>query len=49
MAPLGEYVIELAAEFLAQSRLEGGATSHPPAELIPTTETDGYQMQEKVH
>jgi len=49
MAPLEEYVIELAAEFLAQSRLEGGVTSHPPAEFIPTTETDGYQIQAKVH
>ena len=44
-----DHLVELAAEFLVQSRLEGGATSTPPNELVPETELDGYAVQAVVH
>ena len=44
-----DHLVELAAEFLVQSRLEGRATSTPPDELVPQTELDGYAVQAVVH
>jgi len=44
-----DHLVELAAEFLVQSRLEGGATASPPNELVPETELDGYAIQAVVH
>ena len=42
-------LIDMAAEFLAQSRLEGGVTSSLPKDLVPKTELDGYAVQAVVH
>ena len=42
-------LIDMAAEFLAQSRLQGGVTSSPPEYLVPKTELDGYAIQAVLH
>ena len=44
-----DHLVALAAEFLAQSRLEGGPTSAPPDKLVPETDLDGYAVQVVVH
>lgn len=42
-------LINMAAEFLVQSRLKGGVTSSLPENLVPKTELDGYAIQAVVH
>ena len=42
-------LIDMAAEFLAKSRLQGGVTSSLPEYLVPKTELDGYAIQAVLH